>query len=420
MKYLEKAVRLDGQINTDPSIKCKKDGKNFRWKVRCSYCRFLRTLWSIMNEKKIKFVDLFAGIGGFHKGLDDAGGFESVWANEWDRYASSVYRYNYPNTPLETGDICTIEASTIPDHDLLCGGFPCQAFSVAGKRKGLEEARGTLFYEIARIAECKKPSLLLLENVKGLLSHDKGRTFQTILEVLGSIGYRLEWQVLNSKWFGVPQKRERVLIVGHLGTQPTRTIFPFTEISGFANSPPKETQGEGERIRLQDTSIAGTLSARYAKDGSENLIQVGSLYASNADAGRVYDPRGIAKTISSLGGGLGAKTGLYEVRPTLTPSRVNKRQNGRRFKENGEDMFTLTGQDVHGVRIDTPNEKRIRRLMPIECERLQGFPDDWTLTGTNAKGKTIKISDTQRYKQCGNAISVPVVCYIGEKIKTLI
>lgn len=169
-----------------------------------------------MGEGEIRFVDLFAGVGGFHLGLAEANsgreriseqrkdggcvkprgdtwdaevpsnhGFKCVWANEWDKYAASVYRWNFPETPLSTDDIRAVPADSIPDHDLLCAGFPCQAFSVAGRRRGFEEARGTLFYEIARIAECKRPRLLLLENVKGLLSHDGGKTFAIILRVLG-------------------------------------------------------------------------------------------------------------------------------------------------------------------------------------------------------------------------------------------
>jgi DNA (cytosine-5)-methyltransferase 1 len=395
----------------------------------------------------IDFIDLFAGIGGFHLGLtsseqpwrdsnQDGRGerasinfnrqdgsednrFRCVWANEWDKYAAATYRKNFPETPLSTDDIRKVSADSVPDHDLLCAGFPCQAFSVAGKRRGLEEARGTLFYEIARIAERKRPRLLLLENVKGLLSHDEGRTFATILRVMGSIGYRLEWQVLNSKWFGVPQNRERVFIIGHLGEEPTRTVFPITEIGGT----PLEQFGEwGEP--------AHTIDGNYFK-GADNHAQ---------------------RTL---------------IMPVLTPDRPTKRQNGRRFKDDGEEAFTLTGQDVHGVMIHNvyggfnegvrvfddisptirtpaggghlpyvancvdvdgylrtgarPRDKngkpqllpigyrRIRRLTPVECERLQGFPDGWT------EG----VSDTQRYKQMGNAVTVNVIRFLGSRISEL-
>lgn len=307
-------------------------------------------------------------------------GFRCVWANEWDKYAASIYRNRFPETPLSTDDIRKVNADDIPDHDLLCAGFPCQAFSVAGKRRGLEEARGTLFYEIARIAERKRPRLLLLENVKGLLSHDKGKTFGVILEVLGSIDYRLEWQVLNSKWFGVPQNRERVFIVGHLGDEPSRTVFPITEIGGDFNEAHGEAQGDGSRVRnedqgiagslrvggsgLEDNLIAGTLSHRYGKDGSENLIEVGNILSSRASDGRIYSPEGLS--------------------PTLRPS-----------------IFGWAKPKIE------TSEARIRRLTPLECERLQGFPD----------GFTEGVSDTQRYKMLGNAVTVNVIQFLGYKIK---
>jgi DNA (cytosine-5)-methyltransferase 1 len=316
--------------------------------------------------------------------LSGSSGFRCVWANEWDKYAAQTYRKNFPETPLSTDDIREVNADSIPDHDLLCAGFPCQAFSVAGKRKGLEEARGTLFYEIARIAERKRPRLLLLENVKGLLSHDEGRTFATILRVMGSIGYRLEWQVLNSKWFGVPQNRERVFIIGHLGDTPTRTIFPITEISGNPPESQGEARGNGSRLRdegeshagalrvggsgLEDNLIAGTLSHRYGKDGSENLIET-AIWG---------HPRNYQRK------------GVYEPDEVYRSLRTSQRPPPPNYPY-------------------PDSEKRIRRLTPTECERLQGFPDGWT------EG----VSDTQRYKQLGNAVTVNVIRFLGERIQQL-
>ncbi len=193
----------------------------------------------------MKYLSLFSGVGGFEKGIEQAydsihdrheeqGKAESIRGDkhiapgkhvqgapacigfsEIDKYAVQTYQKHYPNHK-NYGDITKINAKSLPDFDLLVGGFPCQAFSIAGKRKGFEEARGTLFFEIARILQTKKPRLLLLENVKGLLSHDEGRTFRVIISTLDELGYDLQWQVLNSKDFGVPQNRERVLIVGHL------------------------------------------------------------------------------------------------------------------------------------------------------------------------------------------------------------
>jgi len=383
----------------------------------------------------MRYFSMFSGIGGFELGIqqassnrtlgdrqqptektnirqdgDSTNSTSSVGNGRWelpecvgyseiDKYAIKVYERNF-NGHKNYGNATTINAKELPDFDLLVGGFPCQAFSIAGKRAGFDDTRGTLFFDIARILKEKQPRHLVLENVKGLLSHDGGRTFTTIIGVLSDLGYFVEWQVLNSKDFGVPQNRERVFIVGHLGGQPRRKVFPITGSTG------------------------------------KNLKQL----VGGSQGNRVYDTNGISSTIASQAGGLGAKTGLYDVTPVLTPNRAEKRQNGRRFKEAGDPSFTLTGQDIHGVAIDLtrradgnhrvrkdgrvgtldanyykglanqerPGVKegtRIRRLTPKECERLQGFPDNWTALGVGDE----PISDTQRYKMCGNAVTTNVV-----------
>jgi len=307
----------------------------------------------------MKYISLFAGIGGFDLALNRLG-HECVYANEWDKYAAEIYRKKLGD--VDTRDIRTVPTSEIPDHDLLVGGFPCQAFSIAGKRRGFDDTRGTLFFEIARILKDKQPKFFILENVKGLLSHDNGFTFKTIISTLTELGYDLEWQVLNSKNFGVPQNRERVFIVGHLRGQPRPKVFPITECSG---------------------------------------TDKGLVYAQKADReiARVYDPEGLAPTLHlKTGGWQEPKVAI----PVLTPDRPIKRQNGRRFKEDGEPSFTLTGQDKHGV----SDGMRIRRLTPTECERLQGFPDGWT------EG----VSDTQRYKCLGNAVTVNVVYEVARRL----
>ncbi len=330
----------------------------------------------VVNEEEIKFIDLFSGVGGFHKGLTDTGGYQCVWANEWDKYAASVYRHNFPETPLSTDDIRKVPADSIPDHDLLCAGFPCQAFSVAGKRRGFEETRGTLFYEIARIAERKRPRLLLLENVKGLLSHDNGKTFGVILEVLGGIGYRPEWQVLNSKWFGVPQNRERVFIIGHLGEEPTGTVFPITETSGEPN------------IGDSGEQVANTLqSPGHACGNYRGMNMIHEAYPGELREYSEYSP-----TISTPGGGghLPYVANCVDVDGYL-------RTGARPRDENGKPQLLPIGY------------RRIRRLTPVECERLQGFPDGWT----------DGLSDTQRYKCMGNAVTVNVIKFLGKRIHAL-
>ena len=245
--------------------------------------------------------------------------------SEIDKYAVSIYQkhFNHHNY----GDITKINADELPDFDLLVGGFPCQSFSIAGKRGGFSDTRGTLFFEIARILETKQPRLVLLENVKGLLSHDVGKTFKTIISTLDELGYDLQWQVLNSKNFGVPQNRERVFIVGHLRGTPRPEVFPII--------------GSNKKTK--------------------NLV-----YAQKADKeiARIYSPEGLAPTIH-------LKTGGWQE-PKISSDKLLS----------------------------------VRRLTPLECERLQGFPDNWT------KG----ISDTQRYKCCGNAVTVNVIQAIMERL----
>lgn len=352
----------------------------------------------------MKYFSLFSGIGGFEKGIGDKA--ECIGYSEIDRYAIQIYEQHFQHRNF--GDITKINAEELPDFDLLVGGFPCQAFSIAGKRRGFEDTRGTLFFDVARILKVKRPGMFLLENVKGLLSHDTGRTFKTIISTLAELGYDLEWQVLNSKNFGVPQNRERVFIVGYLGTESTRTIFPYGETNRAANT----------RLEPSDPKIeiASTLRSRYGNGSGSHLQYVGAIMSEknkqwledgktlsrNFPQGqRVYSSEGISACLASQAGGLGAKTGLYTI-PVLTPDRPHKRQNGRRFKEDGDPSFTLTAQDKHGIF----DGIKIRRLTPTECERLQGYPDGWTLG----------VSDSQRYKCLGNAVTVNVVRAIVGKL----
>jgi len=376
----------------------------------------------------MKFIDLFAGIGGFRYGLqkveiksesssDHESGasqhgqraFHCVWSNEWDKYANQIYTKHFGE--CDSRDIRTVNTKDIPDHDLLCAGFPCQSFSIAGKRLGFEDTRGTMFFEIAQIIRDKRPRYFLLENVKGLLSHDEGKTFQTILGVLSDLGYEYQWQVLNSKNFGVPQNRERVFIVGHLRETSRPEVFPIGESYSISHQTKYAEQAGRSRI-------SSTIDARYGSlrnAGETYLHYIGGIRGKRdmwlkddkqnsrnfSQGQRVYSSDGIASTIAGNAGGLGGKTGLYAI-PVLTPDRMEKRQNGRRFKNDGDPAFTLTSQDKHGV-YDGLN---IRRLTPVECERLQGFPDNWT------EG----ISDTQRYKCLGNAVTTLVITEIGRKL----
>jgi DNA (cytosine-5)-methyltransferase 1 len=309
----------------------------------------------------LKFFDLFAGIGGFRLGMERAG-HTCVGSCEWDDYARETYKKNFGSYP-EYDDAKDLHAQSLPSFDVLCAGFPCQAFSIAGKRLGFEDTRGTIFFEIARIAKEKRPSYLLLENVRGLLSHDKGRTFATIISTLDALGYDAEWQVLNSKYF-VPQNRERVFIIGHLRGERTRQIFPLGDFDSETNqSEPKEKVGVvNDKGNLREVEQSTCLDANYWK-GCDNHAQ-----------------RTMIKAVSI----------------------ENTGANGRRIKDPGDPQFCLSQNCGVGIQDNT----RIRRLTPVECERLQGFPDGWTIG-----------SDTQRYKQCGNAVTVHVVEYIARELR---
>lgn len=270
--------------------------------------------------------------------------------SEIDRYADSIYKRHFEGHK-NYGDARKISPRELESFDLLVGGFPCQAFSIAGRRGGFADTRGTLFFEIARIAEEKHPRLLLLENVKGLLSHDNGKTFGTILNTLDELGYDLQWQVLNSAAW-VPQNRERIFIVGHLRGTRRPKVFPIEGNDG---------------------------------KGLEELTHGAD------EASRVYSVEGNARTIKN-GGGMGAKTGLYAVDMSRKTG-FNKKEvfnclDASYYKGLGNQQRPAVMEGI-----------KVRRLTPIECERLQGFPDGWT------EG----LSDSQRYKCLGNAVTVNVI-----------
>jgi DNA (cytosine-5-)-methyltransferase len=374
----------------------------------------------------MKFLDLFAGIGGFRLGME-AAGHECVGFCEIDKFARKSYKAIHDTKgEIELHDITAVSDESVRGIgrvDVICGGFPCQAFSVAGKRKGFEDTRGTLFFEIARFASILRPRLLFLENVKGLLNHDGGNTFETIIAALDELGYDAEWQVLNSKNFGVPQNRERVFIIGHLRGASTRGVFPFS--------------GESQSIN------------------SQPVLKIGNVNPSgNGMNGEVFQSEGLAPTLCST---TTQKDPLKIAIPVLTPERPEKRQNGRRFKSDGEPMFTLTSQDKYGILIAgklpanhdhqennlvkivdfynkiTKDEVgtltssgggstvrtgsfgvtdgyRIRKLTPRECWRLQGFPD-WAFD----KAQEVN-SNSQLYKQAGNSVTVNVIEAIAREL----
>lgn len=374
----------------------------------------------------MKFLDLFAGIGGFRLGLE-SNGHECVGFCEIDKYARQSYKaiHNTENE-VEFHDITTItneQLDELPGVDIICGGFPCQSFSIAGKRKGFDETRGTLFFEIARLAKYLKPKYLFLENVKGLLNHDKGRTFETIIRTLDELGYDAEWCVCNSKDY-VPQNRERIFIIGHLRGERTGKVFPIVGESGTVEShneikqlnDAKRIQGFKENKYVYDVKgISSTLCARDYEDPKKIAIPIkeatkrGYTLAEPGDSVNLEQPK--SKTRRGRVGKQVANTLLTNgqmgvVVPVLTPDRVKKRQNGRRFKENGEPMFTITARDRHGIMLD---DFTIRKLTPRECWRLQGFPD-WAFDRAEKV-----VSNSQLYKQAGNSVTVPLIAAIASR-----
>lgn len=381
---------------------------------------------------EMKFLDLFSGIGGFRLGLERSG-HTPVGYVEIDKFARQSYQAMY-NTD---GEWTAEDINKVTDEEwrkfngtveLIAGGFPCQSFSIAGKREGfLNQTKGTLFFEVARAVKQIKPRFVFLENVKGLLNHDKGNTFRTILNTLDELGYDVEWRVLNSKDFGVPQNRERVYIIGHLRGDSGREVFPFFGEDGEVNptnviNPLKGKSDYGWHFEQEVHDENGLCRTVKANGGSGNIPkvilqnpakvkQIGNMSSSNSfggnpQTGRVYSDDGLSPTLNTMqGGGREPKVAI----PVLTPDRVNKRQNGRRFKNDGDPSFTLTAQDRHGV---MDNSYRIRKLTPRECWRLQAFPDELF-----DKAQQAGLSDSQLYKQAGNSVTINVIEYIGNLLK---
>lgn len=413
----------------------------------------------------MKFLDLFAGIGGFRLGMEQAG-HECVGFCEIDKFARASYKAIH-NTKGEwtAHDITTVRASDIPRANIWCFGFPCQDISVAGKQKGFTGNRSSLFFTVTRLIrdlkEENRPEFLLIENVKNLLSINGGWDFAKLQIELDEIGYDCEWDVLNSKEV-VPQNRERVFIVGHLRGKRTRKVFPIerenrstsetNEIVRLFNG--RRDGSYGSQDVLSPNGISTTLNTMSGGGREPKITVMGNVNPSGKGInGNVYSSEGISPTINT-NKGEGAKiaireatkkgyseaqvgdsvnisqpnsktrrgrvgkqrantleTGLNQgvVVPVITPDRIIKRQNGRRFKENGDPAFTLNTQDCHGIF----NGIRIRKLTPLECWRLQGFPD-WTFD----KAQEVN-SNSQLYKQAGNSVTVPVIYEIAKNLELL-
>jgi DNA (cytosine-5)-methyltransferase 1 len=314
--------------------------------------------------KKIKFIDLFCGIGGFHEALKNKK-TECVFSSEWDKDCQKIYNENFGITP--EGDITKINEKDIPKHDLLCAGFPCQAFSISGKQKGFEDTRGTLFFDVARIVKYHKPKVVFLENVKNFETHDEGKTLKTVQVTMDNLGYNFYHKVINSSNYGVPQNRPRIYMVAFLKKLKVNNFIfpkPLNENIPLKDLLLPDNKIEEFKIKRKDIVITKKI---IQKDifGSypSKPIRIGTV-GKGGQGERIYDPRGHAIALTAYGGGIGSKTGLYFI-------------NGK-----------------------------IRKLTPRECARVSGYPDSF------------KISDSKTiaYKQFGNTVVVKVINLIFKQI----
>lgn len=306
------------------------------------------------------FIDLFAGLGGFRIALESLGA-ECVYSNEWDKHAQDVYYNNFGDFP--EGDITQVDEKTVPDHDILCAGFPCQAFSISGKQRGLEDSRGTLFFDVARIVKEKTPKIVFMENVKNFATHDGGKTLEVVRSTMEELGYTFNYKVLNAVHYGVPQKRERIYMVcfrNDLKITHFDYPEPFELVKHVEDFLLKdERKVEHLYVLRPDTYYNEVEDDRY----SEKPIRLG-IVNKGGQGERIYSTKGIAITLSAYGGGVFSKTGGYLV--------------------NGKP----------------------RKLHPKECARIMGYPD------------TYKISDSpnQAYKQFGNSVVIDVLQLIAVEI----
>lgn len=326
-----------------------------------------------MKNELTTFIDLFCGIGGIRLGMESAG-FKCVFSSDIDEECKNVYEDNYGERPA--GDISKIEAKNIPDFDILCGGFPCQPFSISGKKKGFEDTRGTLFFEICRIVEAKQPKVILLENVKYLVHHDGGKTLRVITEKLEELGYLVNWQILNALDFGVPQNRERIIIVA------TKENYKFN----FENI------HKLPRKNLSDGFLDEVGNFEYLEPNEYTLLNK-SQKTVQLKSGLIFTGYR-NKSIRKVG-----------VRPgTEHLSRVHKQPN-RIYDAKGTHP-TIPSQETSGRFWILINGK-VRKLTIDECYRIMGFPDSFK------RAESLGV----QYKQIGNSVCVPMFSALAKSIK---
>lgn len=415
----------------------------------------------------LTFIDFFSGIGGFRLGMEMAG-HRCIGHCENDKFANLSYQAMHDPGEDEwfERDIRKVRASEVPKADVWCFGFPCQDISLAGTRTGFTGRRSSLFFTVTRLIrdteEEYKPSILFIENVKNLFSVNRGLDFAKLLIEMDEIGYDAEWELLDSRNFGVPQHRERVFIIGHLRGRSRREVFPIQRTAEKTNikvigATDLKALIEGKNMRTLILGTSGSCSCLTAtdyKDPKRILVKGNLDIQGHQSMKRVYDSAGISPTLSCSKGG--NQQPKIISRAVLTPDRINKRQNGRRIKNDEEPMFTLTAQDRHGVAIrectkdgykiankgdcinisypdsntkrgrvgkavantitcscnqGTLVEERIRKLTPREYFRLQGWPDKYF----NRAAKVC--SNSQLYKQAGNGVTVNVIFEIAKRLQ---
>lgn len=415
----------------------------------------------------MKFIDLFAGIGGFRSGLEKAG-HQCIGYIEWDKFARQSYEAIYDTDGEFTAhDIQEVKGEQLPNAELWTFGSPCTNISIAGNRIGIRGGQSRMFFEVIRLlkerAENQKtlPTYLIMENVKNLLSSNQGRDFAEVIYQMDKVGYDIEWNVFDSAEV-VPQHRERIYIIGHFRKECTRQVFPIQRQGNDAaqSTKIKVRRRDPRKFNLEKSDVSNTLTTvqkdnligivkthkikivgNVSKTGhhSDDVMdeygisktitaqnaykhtpkvavhQIGNIvqtksFGSNPQTGRVYDTDGLSPTLNTMQGG--NRQPQIIVRSCLTPERMKKRQNGRRFKENGEPAFTVTVTDRNGVMLKNGDVVAIRKLTPRECWRLQGFSDEQF-----DEAKRAGVSNSQLYKQAGNAVTVPVVKAIGQKLK---
>lgn len=349
-------------------------------------------------ENKIRVVSLFSGIGGFEKGLEKSNLlYEVVFASEIDQFAISTYGYNYSLENMH-GDIKKINEKDIPDHDLLCAGFPCQSFSVAGKQKGFNDIRGTLFFDIVRILKEKKPKYILLENVKNLISHDKGNTIKTILKNISDCGYTFDITVINSNESGLPQNRERTYIVGVHGL----TTNKFEK--DHRNQKINEIKDWANKSKLKTMNFFNTVTFECKNKSISNILDnecEEKYYIRNEKLEQFL------KTVPEQS--LNKKFTHKIIKEFDLPKNIhNDLERQRRvYSINGISPTILARSDSPKIIIKDGTEFRIRKLTPYETLKIQGF-DKKFVNNVIKNG----MSNTQLYKQAGNAVSPPVITKI--------